>query len=537
MKNITKNKWLLLLATTTPILSMSSMFSLSCTNTENPQVSLMIPFVEQGEKKSYDAIVKIVNRFNKTLPEKYASNQIILRNDFNKRGVNHKVNLEMNIKDYRTPSLVLSYPSIIPSIKRNNRLVNLSEIAKKSSIENKVLDYNNRLGFNNQNEIFSLPIGLASEILIINKKLLCFFLKSLYDFNKNKNINNKNILNIEKSSEWFPLIKKENHSNFKKPSIEFNENAVKNWDLDLGNDIFAIDDNFKQFCHLIKKSLNKKTFEILYVRHLENYIYEQLFKKADSDYAKFAINYDENYNFDFNRLFGSNPNEENQFKEVIKEFYQDLKNQVIQIEATKRFQRETFLEHLFVIVTTRIYSAKEALDFFKKHQHEFIIKTPPTKKHTQQKNGSYFMQGLFLAGIRSDIVEKNEVVNEFLKWFYDKDNLLEWQYGDKKVKLSPVEYLALNLNYVFPSQNFEEVYKTLINYEEEKKVNLLLLDNLKQTNLISLTDLVDSENINEELRRAIKTYINSNLYYSARDKIDDEKAVNDFINKLEIAIK
>ncbi|PZW01452.1 hypothetical protein [Metamycoplasma auris] len=546
-----KTKFLTLLTSAT-ILSAPLISVVSCELHEKNNVFLFVPFKEQGEKQSYNTVKEIIDKFNANLEsnEKYKKNKLVLRNDLSKKEVNSKINLELKTKDYRTPSIVFSFPSIVPRIQENNRLIDLTEIAKKSGIQKyskNLLDYNKRLGFENESHIYNLPIGIASESLIVNDVLLSYYLNALFEYNKSKSINNQNISNAEKNQGLNSLIKDSNKFNdlTKEISIEFNDNELKKWDLDLSKDIFAYSDDFNKFCNLIRKSVKKfnikqgkvnNKIDILYVRHIENYIYGELFKKANSDFKNYAIGYTEKNKFNF-EIFKENSKQYNDFYSTIKNFYSNLKNDVIKTERLKNFVPASFTNQLFTIATTRLLYAKEAVDFFNENKGRFSIKNVPFKANEKQTNGSYFIQGLFLSAIKSDIENKNEVVNQFLDWFYDPKNLIEWNYLNYKVKLSPVEYLALNLVYLYPSENFKNTYKSIKEIQNDS--NDLVIKNIENKDLIPFTDLVDSESKNELIRIYIKTYVNSLLLKNLKNKDDKdtEAIVKKFINQIEEKIK
>ncbi|ENY68719.1 Hypothetical protein, predicted lipoprotein [Metamycoplasma auris 15026] len=547
-----KTKIFSLLATSI-LLTTPSVLAISCQLQEREEVALFVPFKEQGETKSYNTVKEIINRFNATLvnDKEYKKNKLVLRNDLNKKDVNNKINLELQTKDYRAPSIVLGYPSVVPRIKENNRLVDLSEISKVSGISNyskNILDYNNRLGFKNDGHIYNLPIGIASESLIINDVLLSFYLDALYKVNKEKNINNQNIENIKKSKDLNAFLEKSNQfkdlTKQKEVKIEFDEKTLRSWDLDLSWDIFAHSNYFNKFSNLIRKSLKNfsikqgrytSNIDILYVRHIENYIYGELFKKAESDFKNYAINYtaDNKFNFD---IFKKGTKEYKDFYSTIKDFYSNLKNNVIKVEKLKNYVPASFETQLFTIATTRLLYDKGAITFFNANKGKFSIKNVPFKANDKQKNGSYFIQGLFLSAIKSDIANKNKVVEKFLNWFYDEKNLIEWNFSNHKVKLSPVEYLALNLVYLYPSNNFEKTYKELKEIQNDS--NNLVIENIKNQNLVPLTDLVDYQGKNELIRIFIKKYVNDFLLKKAKNKdTNDEKVVKDLIEKIHENIK
>ncbi|WP_330463675.1 hypothetical protein [Metamycoplasma gateae] len=508
-------------------LPLSMAFSISCDNKELEKVSIMIPFVESHEKKSFEAFKNVINRFNQTLDLKYKNNQIEIRNIFNKKEINYKVSLEMNINDKRTPSIVISYPSILSEIKRNNKLYKLDNILEISGLDKKIVNYNNRLGFDNKDQIYSLPIGISSEILIINKKILGHYLNSLYTYIMLNNIDNQNILNFKNLKMYKEIIEdfnKEERESFK---FNFNKEKIISWDLKLDESIFEEDIKFNRFCKLINESIIKNNLDILYVRHVENFLFEQLFKEIGSDYQKYFLKYDDKYNLNYYQAL----NKDDNFKNVISNFYNNLKDKTINIEIKNKNNIESLNNQFFTIITSRVFDFYK--DFFETNNKNFLIKNVPIRKDDKQKNGSYFMQGTFLSIIKSNIKEKNEVIDLFLRWLYDKNNLLPWEYNKSEVLLSPIEYLSLSLGYVFPTNNFYEKYKNITNNKNE--AYNLLLDNIFNDKLFPFTDPIDE--ISAKFRENIKILAFNNLLLNAKNKLNTKEAIYQFILRLLDLIK
>ncbi|BAP39755.1 extracellular solute-binding protein [Metamycoplasma canadense] len=526
-----KKRFLSLLPT--PVLSLGSFFCISCDEQEKQPVSVMIPFVEQHEKKSYAVMEKLINKFNEKLDKKYEENKLILVNSFDKKDIQSKVILQLNVQSSSTPSLVFSYPSLVSSIYGADRLYDLTSIADKTGISKNMLDYNNRLGFNNTGNIYNFPVGISSEILIINKKILSKVLYSLDKYNEDNKIKNINIFNLRKNTFFASLINEYKKSKNKKEFLDFNKDEIKKWDLNLENNFLNYDVDFQKFCSLLKKTIKKLDFNILYVKHVENYIYESLFKKAASNFEQFVIKYNSNYDIDFKFILEPNSKEYKIFYENIKEFYNNLRNKIINIDPDREhiLRSSDLKNQLFSFVTSRVYEYD--FDFFKKHENDLIIKNVPIKNNINQKKGTYFIQGLFLSAIKSKINNKNEVINLFLNWLYDKKNILEWKYENKIVKLTPVEYLSLNLGYVYPTLNFKEQYEVIKN--NENKANNLILNNIENDNLNPFTELADYNS--NQLRKTIKYLAMNDLLKNAQKNVDPDTAVKEFIEKLVNIIK
>ncbi|BAQ54669.1 extracellular solute-binding protein [Mycoplasmopsis arginini] len=506
-------------------------FCVSCETRETEKVNLIIPFVQSHEKKAFNAISTLVDKFNRSLDNKYLNNKINIRNVFDKKKINYKVNLEMNIKDSRTPSLVISYPSIVPLIHNNNRLFDLTEIAKKSKIKEKILDFNNRLGFNNKNKIYSLPIGISSEIFIVNKKLLSYVLYSLYEFNKKENINNKYISNLKKSPFFANLILNYENLNKNNEIILFNKEQLKAWNLKLDEDILNYDDNFNYFIELLNKSMiDKKQLDILFIKHIENYLFENLFKKSDSNFSNFFLKYDENQKINYDNIFKKDSKENIEFKNEISSFYNKLKNNILYIEANKNLNIKNSKNQLFTFITSRAYEFN--YEYFLENKNDLLIKNVPLRRNKTQEKGSFFMQGLFVSAIKSDIKEKNEVIQLFLNWLYNSENKLEWVVNNKKTILTPIEYLSFALSYVFPTENFVKENNKIF---EANIANQLLLENIFDDNLVPLTDLVDDRSA--KLRENIKILVTNYLLTKAKENASLDQVVNDFLVKLEELIK
>ncbi|MGX9357655.1 hypothetical protein ACWXVJ_00465 [Mycoplasma sp. 773] len=499
---------------------LSVAFCNSCQVSEDDNVNLMVPFVETHEKKAFAAIVELVNKFNDTLDSKYANHKIRIRNSFDKKNINNKVILELNIKDSRTPSLILSYPSIVSAIHYNNRLVELTDIAKKSNIEKKILDYNNRLGFDNRNEIFSLPVGISSEMLIVNKRLLINYFYSIYDKIKESSepflarFKNFKIINIIRS--------------FIPTSADKKNEELINY---LSNKILCYDDMFNEFVDLIKKmEINEDNTSILFVKHIENYIFETLFKKAGSDFNNYFLKYNQDFKIDYANIFKINRNEYEEFRETLINFYTALKSKKIDIDVTKKITIEGLQDQLFTFITTRAY--KYNLKYFLNHQDDFLILDVPHRKTKEDKKGSFFIQGLFLSAIKSAVGAKNEVINLFLDWMYNQNNRHEQIVDGRPLYLTPIEYLSYQLDYIFPTKNFKNEIKK---HNYSNIANDLVLKNIFDNDLIPFSDLIDIKE--SKFREYIKILVENNLIEKIRRDISPKQAIDEFLVKLEELIK
>ncbi|AZG68370.1 hypothetical protein [Mycoplasma struthionis] len=107
----------------------------------------------------------------------------------------------------------------------------------------------------------------------------------------------------------------------------------------------------------------------------------------------------------------------------------------------------------FSLVSNRIYDTiKRRLP----NLDDFLFLNAPIKNANSKENGSYFLQGLNLIGIKKSTKE-NQALLDFVKWMYNKDNFSKYTINNKQYFLTPVEYLNLSLGYYYPSDNFDSI--------------------------------------------------------------------------------
>ncbi|CRH46063.1 Uncharacterised protein [Mycoplasmopsis arginini] len=158
--------------------------------------------------------------------------------------------------------------------------------------------------------------------------------------------------------------------------------------------------------------IDKKQLDILFIKHIENYLFENLFKKSDSNFSNFFLKYDENQKINYDNIFKKDSKENIEFKNEISSFYNKLKNNILYIEANKNLNIKNSKNQLFTFITSRAYEFN--YEYFLENKNDLLIKNVPLRRNKTQEKGSFFMQGLFVSAIKSDIKEKNEVIQLFL---------------------------------------------------------------------------------------------------------------------------
>ncbi|MCV3753732.1 hypothetical protein OF364_02805 [Mycoplasma enhydrae] len=506
----------------------------ACQVAEQEEISVLIPYYQGTKDNKFETFLQIINKFNSEYSSEIKQNKIILRNSFSPRQINYKLSLELMANDKNLPSIVVSYPSVVPLINKYNRLVDLSNIAANTSLPKHILDYNNRLGIANENKIYNLPLGLSSQILIINKKILADYLFSLYVFAKNNNIQNKHILNMTQDAYIKSIITSYYDLNLlDKASItDFNIDTLRQWDLEINEELFDNQKDFEKLCELINKSLKTRGFDILFLKHIENYIFETIFKKNNSDFSNYFLKYDRQNKLEYQKVFKKNTEENIEFSNVIKDLYNNLKLKNFNVDYDNKNTSITKLKNqLFTIITSRIYEHES--EYFKENEKDLIIKSTPLKYDTNQLNKSYFLQGQFLSAISSNKKSKNIIVKKFLSWLYDNKNIYDWKLNQKNIKASPIEFLNLNLGYVYPTQSFINIYDNYKN--NDNKANKVILNNIINKDLVPFSDPVDWKSAS--FRNILKKTVFDSLVSSAQKNMDTKQAIDNFIDYLLKLIK
>ncbi|AZG68948.1 extracellular solute-binding protein [Mycoplasma struthionis] len=454
----------------------------------NKKVLLKFQIPYAVNSSTFKRVSTVIDKFNR----ENKKTKIELIPAQSRRELYNHITLGIEAKNKDLPNLVIHYPSLAYYAASQNKALDFSSALTLSSLSSDFLKQYNRF---NSDKITNLPLAISSEALVINKPLLGYFLLELEKYATKNGIS----LNLERvpifklAKDYFTnlktLTKVEDLElwklkfNFNKTLILDNKNLFEDLDLNSYENLF-------RFTSVIHASTEKGNVDYLYSQSVVNTTYSIMFNDANQDYNHYFLKYNSSQTLDIRNIL-ENPDRQNELKKI----YFLYKTMFEDKELNIAFGNENTSEinsKFFSLVSNRIYDTiKRRLP----NLDDFLFLNAPIKNANSKENGSYFLQGLNLIGIKKSTKE-NQALLDFVKWMYNKDNFSKYTINNKQYFLTPVEYLNLSLGYYYPSDNFDSIIEN-----SQENVTLKNIKNLFDSQNVKFLEPVDFES--ERFRRGL----------------------------------
>ncbi len=510
------------------------LISSSCER-EEKLVEFAIPFSIKDKRSQ--TLKTLINRYNRESLLKNENHRSIslIYSSTSRETLYYKLSLQLKIDDPSIPSLIMYYPSAAWLINSYNKAIDFSNEIKNSGIINQYLEINNKISLNHSNK-FVLPLGNSTDMLVINKLNLGYFLSELKSFLSNNfpdkkllDDNNSSILNsvVEHYEQSSPTIKEQIRSFW---GINFQDNLekIKNKNFNYSDNIFKFNDDLFQISNdiadIIEPNLNAR---ILYSRHITNLFYNLSFNNGNGNYDDFILKYNQNNLIDYDSIYDPNTKQHQSLRKTYESLNNLINKKALYIDKnqtdSQRFIPPASYDTIFTLTTNNaynwiigdnaIYDANGAERESLLKKEDFLFFQAPTKNNATQTIETFINQGVNIVGIKHDN-EKDKVVKDFIEWMYDQNNKIDWRdtatINDEMLSsLTPSEYYAYVNNYIFPSSNFIENYKNI----NESKINLSNLNYIHMIEKLSSNESVLFEepvdHLSDAFRNKIKYTMNS----------------------------
>ncbi|AXE60562.1 hypothetical protein DA803_00405 [[Mycoplasma] phocae] len=488
---------------------------ISCINNKDKDTLIFkIPYYKNNDIKPFYNVIEVYNTYLESKNDPHLP--VAIEESKNRNLIYQKINLDLSSQNEFIPNLILYYPSLANILNSYHRSLNFHEIIDDSNIDKNFLITEKQVNTSKDENIL-LPFSVSGESLVINNILFGMFLDQALTFLNNENEQQIsldyykhrifiNALNCYQKASG-PL-KNTTEKFWKSQKIVFNKNKL----LDLFATIndqqfrsnFGLINLAKKISDTFSQEENKISIETLHIRSINNFVYSLLFNYSKTSYDNYFLKRKPNGLLDYDKIFEIGSEENNQLKWVFEYIKSSLMNSKISLYNSANDSSPFISTKMFALTSTRFYQLIEN-DKNKKIK-EFQFLPAPTKNDINDKVGSFLVQGNNLIGIKKSKVQDESTIN-FVNWMYNKNNIINWKIGPKILKLTPVEYIAYSLGYIFPSENFIKEFPKM------NKINLAnqkFLVNAKRKDLSPFQEPVDKQS--DSLRKNIALVFSNYLY-------------------------
>lgn len=526
-----------------------SVLSSKCTK-ENKHIDVLLPFTTNDLR--FEKMLNVIQKYNEKIQNDITKLPVNVSSISSRSLLINKLKIQLASKDKAISDLIFYYPSMAYLVASYNRSLDLYNEKFDNNIFSKFLDINNNLGIPSKNiKRRILPVANSSDVLVLNKGLLGYFIYELqkYCFENSiwKNIisldNSKNkilqeclnyyqSLNTTKkdgiNKEW-NIAKTFIKSKIEEANFEFNDDIFFNY-----FDLFNFANTMSLIFNHSARPSDYNSKRIFYSHHSANLTYSMLFNESNGLYKNYFLQYDNFARLKYNEALEGKGIENQMLKKIFNLEAKAIYNKALHFKYSEEdFNRSPFdINTIFTLISSHwAYDQILLKNTSLLNKQDYLFLLAPSKNITEQENSTFTNQGINLIGININDARTKQV-KEFVNWLYDSTNLMDWNINNKIVKLNPIEYYAMSTKYTFPSKHFIDEYnKHFLNEDPVlDQINNLFLRSTTDEHLKIYEDLVD--NNSDSFRESLASAFANLVYKNNNSLITFEKFKNE-IKKLE----
>lgn len=526
-----------------------SVLSSKCTK-ENKYIDVLLPFTTNDLR--FEKMLNVIQKYNEKIQNDITKLPVNVSSISSRSLLINKLKIQLASKDKSISDLIFYYPSMAYLVASYNRSLDLYNEKFDNNIFSKFLDINNNLGIPSKNmKRRILPVANSSDVLVLNKGLLGYFIYELQKYCLENSISN-NIISLDNSKnkilqeclnyyQSLNITKKDNinkewniantfiKSKIKEAKFEFNDNIFFNY-----FDLFNFANTMSLIFNHSARPSDYNSKRIFYSHHSANLTYSMLFNESNGLYKNYFLQYDNFARLKYNEALDGEGIENQMLKKIFNLEAKAIYNKALHFKYSEEdFNRSPFdINTIFTLISSHwAYDQILLKNTSLLNKQDYLFLLAPSKNTTEQENSTFTNQGINLIGININDTRTKQV-KEFVNWLYDPTNLINWNINDKIVKLNPIEYYAMSTKYTFPSKHFIDEYnKHFLNEDPVlDKINNLFLRSTTDEHLKIYEDLVDN---NSDSFRESLTSVFANLVYKNNNSLITFEKFKKEIKKLE----
>lgn len=526
-----------------------SVLSSKCTK-ENKHIDVLLPFTTNDLR--FEKMLNVIQKYNEKIQNDTTKLPVNVSSISSRSLLINKLKIQLASKDKAISDLIFYYPSMAYLVASYNRSLDLYNEKFDNNIFSKFLDINDNLGIPSKNiKRRILPVANSSDVLVLNKGLLGYFIYELQKYCLENSIS-KNIISLDNSRNKIlqeclnyyqslnankkdEINKKWNIANtfikskIEEANFEFNDNIFFNY-----FDLFNFANTMSLIFNHSARPSDYNSKRIFYSHHSANLTYSMLFNESNGLYKNYFLQYDNFARLKYNEALEGKGIENQMFKKIFDLEAKAIYNKALHFKYSEEdFNRSPFdINTIFTLISSHwAYDQILLKNTSLLNKQDYLFLLAPSKNTTQQENSTFTNQGINLIGININD-NRTKQVKEFVNWLYDPTNLMDWNINNKIVKLNPIEYYAMSTKYTFPSKHFIDEYnKHFLNEDPVlDQINNLFLRSETDEHLKIYEDLVDN---NSDSFRETLTSVFANLVYKNNNSLITFEKFKNEIKKLE----
>ena len=526
-----------------------SVLSSKCTK-ENKHIDVLLPFTTNDLR--FEKMLNIIQKYNEKIQDDITKLPVNVSSIPSRSLLINKLKIQLASKDKSISDLIFYYPSMAYLVASYNRSLDLYNEKFDNNIFSKFLDINNNLGIPSKNiKRRILPVANSSDVLVLNKGLLGYFIYELQKYCLENSIS-KNIITLDNSKnkilqeclnyyQSLNTTKKDRINNewniantfikskIEETNFEFNDNIFFNY-----FDLFNFANTMSLIFNHSARPSDYNSKRIFYSHHSANLTYSMLFNESNGLYKNYFLQYDNFARLKYNEALEGKGIENQMLTKIFNLEAKAIYDKALHFKYSEEdFNRSPFdINTIFTLISSHwAYDQILLKNTSLLNKQDYLFLLAPSKNTTEQENSTFTNQGINLIGININDTRTKQV-KEFVNWLYDPQNLMDWNINNKTVKLNPIEYYAMSTKYTFPSKHFIDEYnKHFLNEDPVlDKINNLFLRSTTDEHLKIYEDLVD--NNSDSFRESLTSAFANLVYKNNNSLITFEKFKNE-IKKLE----
>ena len=452
-----------------------SVLSSKCTK-ENKHIDVLLPFTTNDLR--FEKMLNIIQKYNEKIQDDITKLPVNVSSIPSRSLLINKLKIQLASKDKSISDLIFYYPSMAYLVASYNRSLDLYNEKFDNNIFSKFLDINNNLGIPSKNiKRRILPVANSSDVLVLNKGLLGYFIYELQKYCLENSIS-KNIITLDNSknkilqeclnyyqslntnkkdrinNEWNianTFIK----SKIEETNFEFNDNIFFNY-----FDLFNFANTMSLIFNHSARPSDYNSKRIFYSHHSANLTYSMLFNESNGLYKNYFLQYDNFARLKYNEALEGKGIENQMLTKIFNLEAKAIYDKALHFKYSEEdFNRSPFdINTIFTLISSHwAYDQILLKNTSLLNKQDYLFLLAPSKNTTEQENSTFTNQGINLIGININDARTKQV-KEFVNWLYDPTNLMDWNINNKIVKLNPIEYYAMSTKYTFPSKHFIDEY-------------------------------------------------------------------------------
>lgn len=434
----------------------------TATNSHQEYIHLGVPFYKNGP--TYLSLEKIVKAYNQLLKSGQLTSTattllpVRIQKYNGYEDLHNNIMRKLQIKDFHDlPSLVITYPNLLPFIASAGKELELNNI-KRDLYQESFLNFERSIQGLPNYKNWLLPFGFSSDVIAINSSNFGFLIQEFLKYGAKI---------LPKDQEFFEKIIAKGSKDHEHVTTLFGEAKFRAKTLEevtklvFSREMFQSFEKLIEFAILVKQVFPKFDHPIIALDAPSNLIYALAFAKLGNKMKNFLFTSStskqqtKNTALNFSNVFASSSQ---QYK-VLSEIFQILNKgnafKVFRIaKQDKDYATQDFVTHKLVFSVAssagyKYYFLNQAQNDPQTLQANEVEALPaPQKLNNQDKWRAIYLRGPVMFGI-SLLKHQNEAALHFLKWFQQtKSWSVTIDHKAESFNKTPANYLALEGNYI-----------------------------------------------------------------------------------------